>query len=97
MVVVHETFICKPGKASQLARLLKEVMKDSPAFMHIMTDMAAEFNSVIVLCQYESLAAYEQYFEDYMRDSEETREMKEKMKGYHDLYISGSRKFYKAW
>ncbi|MFT3751252.1 MAG: hypothetical protein QM768_23275 [Agriterribacter sp.] len=94
MIIVHETFICKPGNASRLAKLFKEIMSNSPELIHIMTDISGEFNKVVILARYENLAAYELYFQKYMQDSEETKQMKEKMKGYHELYISGSREFY---
>jgi len=32
-----------------------------------------------------------------MQDNEETRKMKEKMKGYQDMYVSGSREIYQVW
>ncbi|MGC4038351.1 MAG: antibiotic biosynthesis monooxygenase [Chitinophagaceae bacterium] len=97
MVIVHETFTCKPGNASKLAKLFKELMQDNPEFIQVMTDMSGEFNKVVILSRYESLTAYEQHFQDYMNDSEETRKMKEKMKGYHELYLTGCREFYKTW
>jgi hypothetical protein len=32
-----------------------------------------------------------------MQDSEEMKEMKEKMSGYQDMYLTGSREIYKVW
>lgn len=97
MIIVHEIFVCKPGNASKLATLFKEVMADSPEFVSIMTDMTGEFNRVIMQSQYDNLTAYEDRFKNYIEDSEEVKKMKEKMQGYHDLYISGKREIFKVW
>lgn len=97
MIIVHEIFVCKPGNASKLATLFKEVMADSPEFVNILTDMTGEFNRVIMQSQYENLTAYEDRFKKYIEDSEEVKKMKEKMQGYHDLYISGKREIFKVW
>ena len=97
MIIVHDIFICKPGNASKLAKLFKEVMADNDELVHIMTDMTGEFNKVVMITQYDNLTAYEQSFEKYMQDSEEMKKMKEKMKDYHDMYLTGSREIYKVW
>ena len=60
MIIVHETFICKPGNASKVAKLFQEVMSDMPEFMHVMTDLTGEFNKVIIQSKYENLTDYEQ-------------------------------------
>ena len=38
MIIVHETFICKP-KRLQSSPTFSKVMSDMPEFMHVMTDM----------------------------------------------------------
>ena len=97
MIIVHDIFICKPGNASKFAKLFKEVMADNKELVHIMSDVTGEFNKVVMVTQYDSLAAYEQSFQKYMQDSEEVKAIKEKMKGYHELYLSGSREIYHIW
>jgi hypothetical protein len=32
-----------------------------------------------------------------MQDSEEMKKMKEKMQGYQDMYLRGSREIYQVW
>ena len=96
MIIVHETFICKPGNASKVARLFQEVMSDMPEFMHVMTDMTGEFNKVIIQSKYENLTDYEKRFEMYMQNTEEVRKMREKMQGYQDMYLTGSREIYRV-
>lgn len=97
MIHVHDIFICKPGQASKFAKLSKEAMGDSDEMLYIMTDMTGDFNKVIMVRKYENLAAYEQSFQKYMQDTEEMKEMKEKMKGYHEMYLTGSREIYQVW
>ena len=39
MIIVHDIFICKPGNASKLAKLFKEVMAgNDKKLVNIMTD-----------------------------------------------------------
>lgn len=97
MIIVHDIFVCKPGNASKLAKLFKEVMEGSPEVVNIMTDLTGDYNRVIMVSKYENLIAFEQSFEKYMEDTEETRKMKEKMKGYTDMYLTGSREIYRVW
>jgi len=97
MIIVHDTFICKPGNASKVAKMFKEAMADDPNMVNIMSDMTGVFNRVIMVSRYDSLAAYEQSFQKYMQDNEETKKMKEKMQGYQDMYVSGSREIYQVW
>jgi hypothetical protein len=97
MIIVHDTFICKPGSASKLAKLFKEVMADNSELVNIMTDLTGSYNKVVMVSKYDSLTGYEKSFEKYMQDSEEMKKMKEKMKDYHDLYLTGSREIYRVW
>jgi len=97
MIIVHDIFICKPGMASKFAKLFKEVMTDNEELVNIMTDITGQFNKVVMVTKYDSLTAYEQNFQKYMKDSDEMKKMKEKMEGYHDMYLTGSREIYQAW
>lgn len=97
MIIVHDIFICKPGNASRLAKLFKEVMADNIDLVNIMTDLTGDFNKVVMVSRHDSLSAYEQSFQKYMQDNEEMKKMKEKMKGYHELYLTGSREIYQVW
>ena len=96
MIHVHDIFICKPGNASKVAKLFKEVMTGNE-LVHIMTDLTGPFNKVVVVTKYESLTDYEQSWEKYKEDTEENRKMKDKMRGYHEMYLSGSREIYQVW
>ena len=97
MIIVHDIFVCKPGNASKLAKLFKEVMAGNDEVVNIMTDMTGQYNRVIMVSKYENLTAYEQSWEKYQQDTEEMKKMAEKMKGYTDMYLTGSREIYRVW
>jgi len=97
MIHVHDTFVCKPGNASKLAKLFKEVMANNKELVHIMSDVTGQYNRVIMVTKYDSLTAYEESWKKYEEDTEEMKKMKEKMKGYHEMYLSGSREIYHIW
>ncbi len=97
MIIVHDTFVCKPGNASKLAKKFKEAMAGSSELVHIVTDMTGQFNRIILVTQYESLAAYEQNWEKYKEGTEAGKRMAEAMAGYQDMYLSGSREILRAW
>jgi heme-degrading monooxygenase HmoA len=97
MIIVHDIFICKPGNASKLAKMFKEAMAGDKDVVHVMTDMTGQFNKVVMVTQYENLSAYEQSWEKYKQDTEAMKKMEEIMKGYHDMYLTGSREIYRIW
>ena len=88
MLVVRNCFVAKPGNASKLAAQLKEAAASGKLPRHrILTDLTGEFNRVILEFEVESAAEFEAQLKDY--GSNEA--FRAKMKGYTDLYISGSR------
>lgn len=97
MIIVHDTFVCKPGNASKLAKKFKEAMQGVPETMHIMTDVSGQYNRVIMVSKYENLTAYEQSWERYKAESEEMKKVNEIMTGYTDMYLTGSREIYQVW
>ena len=97
MIIIHDTFVCKPGNASKIAKLFKEVMKGDKEVFNIMSDMTGVWHRVIVVSQYKNLTDYEKSWEKYTKDTEKNRKMNEKMSGLNDMYVSGSREIYKVW
>ena len=97
MIIVHDIFVCKPGNASKMAKLFKEIMTDNKEFVNVMTDMTGQFNKVIMVSKYESLRDYEESFQRMMEDTEKMKVMQEKMKDYTNMYLTGSREIYKVW
>ena len=97
MIIVHDIFICKPGNASKLAKMFKEVMTGNDELVNIMTDMTGQYNRVIMASNYENLAAYEKSFEQYKNPTPKMKEIMKKMGDYHDMYLTGYREIYKVW
>jgi hypothetical protein len=88
MLVVRNCFVAKPGQAGKLANLLKEAAAVAKIPRHrILTDLTGDFNRVIL--EYEAENASE--FEARIRDYATNTEFREKMSGYTDLWITGSR------
>jgi len=97
MIIIHDIFICKPGNASKLAKKFKEAMAGNNELVNIMTDMTGPYNKVVMVSQFENLAAYEKSWEKYKEDSEAMKKMNEVMAGYQDMYLTGSREIYQVW
>lgn len=96
MIIVHDIFVCKPGNASKLAKLFKEAMASEKNFS-IMTDVTGQFNRVVIASWYENLDAWNKFMDSYMNPTSEMKQMSEKMKGYTDMYLTGSREIYRTW
>ncbi len=90
MLIVREVFIAKPGQASKLAKLMKSVMDGMPTKCRVMTDLTGDFNRVVLETEVGSLAELENRLQEYGKDEK----MKEKMKGYTDMYLTGSREIF---
>ena len=97
MIIVHDIFVCKPGNASKLAKLFKEVMSDNKEFVNVLTDMTGGYNRVIMVSQFDSLSAFDKSWDEMSKDEEKMKKMKEKMAGYTDMYLTGSREIYRVW
>jgi hypothetical protein len=88
MIVVRNCFIAKPGQASKLAKLMKEAAAAAKMPKHrVLTDLTGDFNRVVL--EYEAEGIGE--FEERMREYATNETLREKMKGYTDLWITGSR------
>jgi hypothetical protein len=99
MLIYKETFIAKPGQASKMAKLMKEVMEADPNFKgRVMTDLIGNYNTVVVEGEVESLAAWEKMMEDMGKGSSKmSPELAEKMKNYTDMYLTGKREIFRVW
>jgi hypothetical protein len=88
MYVVRNCFVAKPGNASKLAAQLKAAAASANIPRHrVLTDLTGEFNRVVLEYEVESVAQFEERMRQYTSDSS----FREKMKGYTDLWMSGSR------
>jgi hypothetical protein len=88
MIVVRNCFVAKPGQASKLAAQLKEAVSAAAVpKSRVLTDLTGEFNRVIMEYEAENVAEFEARMRQYTSEGL----FREKMKGYTDLYITGSR------
>jgi len=88
MLVIRNTFIAKPGCAGKLAAQLKEGMT---AFQmpggRVMTDVTGDFNRVVMEYTVDSLVEYEKRMQEIMGSPV----YRERMAGYTELWITGTR------
>ena len=93
MIVVRNCFVAKPGKASALAAQLKGAAVAAQMPKHrVLTDMTGDFNRVVL--EYEAANVGE--FEARMKEYESNSVLREKMAGYTELWITGSREILKV-
>ena len=93
MFVVRETFTAKPGQASKLAALFKEVAPMSNhARMRVLTDAVGQFNTVVLETEVDALGDFEKLMKEY----ESRKDIQERMKGYTEMYASGKREIYRV-
>ena len=88
MIVVRNCFVAKPGNASKLAAQIKEAGAAAGFGKYrILTDMTGDFNRVILEYEAENVTEFEARMKDYSTNTA----FREKMKGYTDLWVTGSR------
>jgi hypothetical protein len=88
MFIVRNCFIAKPGHASKLAAQLKSAAATANIPRHrVLTDLTGDFNRVVLEYEVDSVGQFEERMKQYMNDAN----FREKMKGYTDLWVTGSR------
>ena len=89
MIVVRNCFVAKPGQASKLAKQMKEAAAAAPGLKsyRVLTDLTGDFNRVILEYEAENVGEFEQRMRDYATN----QAFRDKMQGYTDLYVTGSR------
>ena len=88
MIVVRNCFVAKPGNASKLAAQLKEAAATANIPRHrVLTDLTGEFNRVVLEYEAENIGEFEARMKDYATNEA----FRAKMKGYTELWITGSR------
>ena len=92
MIIVRNSFIAKPGKAGKLAAHLKE-MAGLGALRNarVMTDLAGNFNTVVMEHEVESLSDLESLMTRYGSDPQ----IREKAGAYLDLWDTGKRELFR--
>ena len=88
MIVVRNCFTAKPGLASKLAAQLKEAATAMNMPGHrVMTDLTGDFNRVVLEYEAQNVGEFEARMQEYMTSPV----LREKMKGYTELWMTGHR------
>lgn len=88
MLIVRNCFVAKPGNASKLAAQLKQAAAVANISSYrVLTDLTGEFNRVILEFEVENIGGFDARMKDYATNAA----FREKMKGYTDLWTTGSR------
>jgi len=93
MLVVRNSFIAKPGMAGKLAAQMKEIaVAGNLRNVRVMTDVMGEFNHVVMEHEVESASEFEALMAKYSSDPQ----IREKAKGYTDLWSTGRRELFRV-
>ena len=93
MIVVRNTFVCKPGCASKLAAQLKAAVGSEPDMKaRVLTDLTGDFNRVVLEFDAADFGEWEARMAEYEKEGS----FRDKMKGYTDHYVTGSREILKV-
>ncbi len=88
MLIIRNCFTAKPGQASRLAAQMKEAAVAAKIPNHrVLTDLTGDFNRVVLEYEVADIGEFEARMKDYAANNA----FREKVKGYTDLWISGSR------
>lgn len=96
MFLVRDVFRCRPGKAKDLAARFKRLapaMERDDRFTNVkvMVDAFADYWTVVVEAEFESLDR----FEKHMNEFSQRDEVREVMAGYMELVEGGHRELYR--
>ena len=93
MVIVRNSFIAKPGQAGKLAAQLKEMANAvNLRNVRVMTDLVGDFNHVIMEHEIDSPSQIEELMTRYSSDPL----VREKAKGYTELWTTGRRELFRV-
>jgi heme-degrading monooxygenase HmoA len=95
MYLVRETFIAKPGHAGEFAKMMKTEMGSMKGFKgYVLLDMVADYNTIIVEYEIDSLASFEKMMEQNKKEQAEKKQSNTPPK-YTELYQRGRREIFK--
>jgi hypothetical protein len=93
MFIIRNVFKCKPGQAKNLIeRFQKSMSLMEDTKQRILVDQIADFWTVVLELEVESLTAYEEQFKQYG----ERADVQEAMSGYMDFVESGYREVFRV-
>ena len=88
MLIVRNCFVAKPGQASKLAAQLKEAVTAAKIEQaRILTDLTGDFNRVIMEYEVPTIGEFEARMQQYATSDV----LREKMKGYTEMWATGHR------
>ena len=88
MIIVRNCFVAKPGMASKLAAQLKDAASSQNITGYrVLTDLTGDFNRVVLEYEAQNVGEFESRMKEYATNTA----FRDKMKGYTDLYVTGSR------
>jgi hypothetical protein len=89
MIVVRNCFVAKPGLASKLAAQIKSAVAEAGILQkyRVLTDVTGDFNRVILEYEAENVGEFEARMKDYASN----QAFRDRMKGYTEMYVSGTR------
>ena len=87
-IIVRSVFAAKPGNASKLAAQFKTAAAaaEMPKY-RVLTDLTGDFNRVILEYEVQDVGGFEAQMKEYATNES----FRAAMKGYTDLYVTGSR------
>jgi hypothetical protein len=92
MIIVRNTFTAKAGQAGKLLAQMKDVATAGKLRnLRFFTDLAGDFNQVVMEHEVDSLADFEAVMQRYATDPE----IREKSKGYTEYWLTGKREFFR--
>jgi hypothetical protein len=92
MFVIRNVFKCKPGQAKNLAdRFQKSMALMEGVKQRVLVDHIADFWTVVFETEVESVAAFEEQFQQYGQRAD----VQEAMSGYMDYVESGYREVFR--
>jgi hypothetical protein len=93
MLIVRETFTAKPGMASKLAKMFREMSKEMPGpKSRVLTDFVGPYNTVIWEVEINELGDFEKMMKEYASKPD----LEKKMAGYTEMYMTGKREIYRV-
>lgn len=89
MIVVRNCFVAKPGLASKLAAQIKSAAAEAGMLQkyRVLTDVTGDFNRVILEYEVENVGEFEARMKDYASN----QAFRDRMKGYTEMYVTGTR------
>jgi len=100
MFLIRDIMYCKPGQVRPMTEkfvaLSKALQRQGVAQMRVMTDFCAErYWTVVAETEVADLQAFERMASGAQAGAQDTKEMDEAMKGYHDFVLHGRREIYR--